>query len=170
MSCSSFEVHHSARSANAPADAQAALITSRFARSSGEGLSSADSISADWCVNSSDKSLMCVNAIAISLIRPSMLSLEMALGVCEAPATRCRLRGSVMGAVSRGCNAGFVRRSWRPDVWCIRSPHFTPRLKELCCAPVDPKMRGDIRSEMARRASSRDAKAHGANPVHSLRG
>ena len=102
MSCSSVEARCPARSANALAPAQAAQITSRFALSSGGSVSSADSISADWWVNSSLKAMMCVNALVMSLIRSSTLWLEMALGVGEAPGMRCRFRGSVMGALSRG--------------------------------------------------------------------
>ena len=61
MSRSSVEARRAARSANAPAPAQAAQITSRFAPSSGGSVSSADSISADWWVNSSLKAMMRVN-------------------------------------------------------------------------------------------------------------
>ena len=52
----------------------------RFARSSGGSVSSADSISADWCVNSWHKALMWSTAIEMSLTRCS---------------TRCTLRGSM---------------------------------------------------------------------------
>ena len=85
MSRSSVEARRAARSANAPAPAQAAQITSRFALSSGGSVSSADSISADWCVYSSLKAMMCVNSLVMSLIRSSKLWLELALGVAHDP-------------------------------------------------------------------------------------
>ena len=86
--------------------------------SSGGSVSSADSISADWCVNSSLKAMMCVNALVISLIRSSKLSLELALGVGEAPGMEAALGGR------QGRRPSYVRKA---------DGEFEARLVALSC-------------------------------------
>ena len=127
MSSSSLSMCRSPVSANAALDAQAALSSSRFAMSRGGGSSSSPSISADWHMNSSHSVLMHENVDRISVARHSMPS-SAAGAIGGATASRGMVGIAVMGGCSRGCAAGFARRSWRPDAGNIRPPHFTVRV------------------------------------------
>ena len=127
MSSSSLSMCRSPVSANAALDAQAALSSSRFAMSRGGGSSSSPSISADWHMNSSHSVLMHENVDRISVARHSMSS-SAAGAIGGATTSRGKVGIAVMGGSSRGCAAGFARRSWRPDAGNIRPPHFTVRV------------------------------------------
>ena len=148
MSSSSLAVCPSPISASAVMDAQAALSSSCFAMSRGGGLSSSPSISSAWYMNSSDNVLMRENASLISVGRYSIRS-SVASAVGEATTGRGKVGISVMGGCSRGCAAGFVRQSWRPDARNIRPPHFTPhargntwRYRWAGCSPPHESARG----------------------------
>ena len=127
MSSSSLSVCRSPDSANAAIDAQAALSSSRLAMSRGGGSSSSPSISADWHMYSSHSVLMHENVDRISVARHSMSS-SVAGAIGGAMTSRGKVGIAVMGGSSRGCAAGFARRSWRPDARNIRPPHFTARV------------------------------------------
>ena len=127
MSSSSLSICRSPVLANAAFDSQAALSSSRFAMSPGGGSSSSPSISADWHRYSSHSVLMHENVARISVARHSMSS-SAAGAIGGATASRGKVGIAVMGGSSRGCAAGFARRSWRPDAGNIRSPHFTVRV------------------------------------------